>query len=295
MPNPFLLMAVFYLFVALIAAVDAAFTSFTLLPWFAGVPWLRVHFITLGVLTEAVFGVLPAFAAGRRGTDTPSTRWDIWLTLNSGIVLLLAGIPSVNSGLIILGGTLVFAAVILLIMQLRNLGGTESQSTGSFKFYIAGLTYQLVGILIGTGLWVGWSGPLQIGVPKEAHIHANSWGFASLFFAGLLIDLLPALTGAPLAGRRSVTPLLGHDAWRAWAGDGALAQRQSGGAGAGAAVAFDRHDLAIGAADQGAAPKRSLCQSAGMAFGCIVLMDSAASVDGPIGHPPDTWRSRCRH
>ena len=33
MLNPFLLMAVFYLIVALIAAVDAALTSFTLLPW----------------------------------------------------------------------------------------------------------------------------------------------------------------------------------------------------------------------------------------------------------------------
>ena len=39
------------------------------------------------------------------------------------------------------------------------------------------------------------------------HIHANSWGFASLVFAGLLIDLLPALTGAPLASRRTLTPI----------------------------------------------------------------------------------------
>ena len=51
MLNPFLLMAVFYLIVAIVAAADAALTSFTLLPWFAGLPWLRVHFITLGVFT----------------------------------------------------------------------------------------------------------------------------------------------------------------------------------------------------------------------------------------------------
>ena len=63
MLNPFLLMAVFYLIVAIVAAVDAALTSFTLLPWFVGLPWLRVHFITLGVFTEAAFGVLPAFVA----------------------------------------------------------------------------------------------------------------------------------------------------------------------------------------------------------------------------------------
>lgn len=206
MLNPFLLMAVFYLIVAIVAAADAALTGFTLLPWFVGLPWLRVHFITLGVLTEAAFGVLPNFVAARRGAAPPATRWEIWLALNAGLVVLLAGIPSINAALIVTGGTLVFVAVLLLIGQLRGLGAGQGAgpSTGSLKFYVAGLIYLLVGILIGTGLWVGWSEPLCIGVPKEAHIHANSWGFASLVFAGLLIDLLPQLTGAPLASRRVV-------------------------------------------------------------------------------------------
>lgn len=204
MLNPFLLMAVFYLIVAIVAAADAALTSFNLLPWFVGLPWLRAHFITLGVLTETVFGVLPGFVAARRGAATPATRWDIWLILNAGLIVLLAGLPSVNGALIITGGTLIFTAVTLLIFQLRSLGAGHSEGTGSLKFYIAGASYLLVGILIGTGLWVGWSEPLRIGVPKEAHIHANSWGFASLVFAGLVIDLLPALTGKALAARRTL-------------------------------------------------------------------------------------------
>jgi hypothetical protein len=205
MLNPFLLMAAFYLIVAIIAAADAALTSFTLLPWFTGLPWLRVHFITLGVFTEAAFGVLPAYVAARRGVATPATRWDIWLTLNAGLVVLLAGVPSINAGLIITGGTLVFIAVTLLILQVQKLGVGHSEGAGSLKFYVAGLVYLLVGILVGTGLWVGWSEPLRIGVPKEVHIHANSWGFASLVFVGLLIDLLPALTGAALATQRTLT------------------------------------------------------------------------------------------
>jgi len=207
MLNPFLLMAAFYLIVAIVAAADAALSSFNLIPWFVGLPWLRIHFITLGVLTEAAFGVLPAFVAGRRNTETPPTRWDIWLLLNAGLVVLLAGIPSVNAALIITGGTLVFIAVTLLLLQLRGIGGEKTQGTGSLKFYISGLSYLLLGILIGTGLWVGWSEPLRIGIPKEAHIHANSWGFASLVFAGLLVDLLPALTGKPLASRRTINAI----------------------------------------------------------------------------------------
>jgi hypothetical protein len=137
MLNPFLLMAVFYLIVAIVAAADAALTSLNLLPWFVGLPWLRAHFITLGVLTETVFGVLPGFVAARRGAATPATRWDIWLILNAGLIVLLAGLPSVNAALIITGGTLIFTAVTLLIFQLRSLGAGHSEGTGSLKFYIA--------------------------------------------------------------------------------------------------------------------------------------------------------------
>jgi hypothetical protein len=64
-----------------------------------------------------------------------------------------------------------------------------------------------LGILVGTGLWLGWSGPLRISIPLEVHIHANNWGFMSLVFAGLLVDLYPGFTKRPLAWRRSITPI----------------------------------------------------------------------------------------
>ena len=134
MLNPYLLMAAFYLVVAIVAVLDATLTSFNLIPWFTGLPWLRVHFITLGVLTEAAFGVLPAFVASRRGAAIPATRWDIWLLLNAGLVVLLAGVPSINATLIIAGGTLIFIAVTLLILQLRGIGGRQTEGTGSSKF-----------------------------------------------------------------------------------------------------------------------------------------------------------------
>jgi hypothetical protein len=63
------------------------------------------------------------------------------------------------------------------------------------------------GILVGTGPWVGWSEALRLGIPKEVHIHASRWCFASLVFAGLLVDLLPALTSAALASRRTLTTI----------------------------------------------------------------------------------------
>lgn len=193
MVNPYFLMVLLYLFVAVLAALDASFVSFTLVPGFQGIRWLRIHFITLGMLTEMLFGVLPVLVAARMAKPRPKIRWDIWGTLNVGLVVLLTGIPSINGTLILTGGTLIFIAATLLAVQLWQMRSHEVRTDRahnhdhiggqSIKFYVSGLAYLLLGIIIGTGLWLGWSGPLRIQVPLEVHIHANNWGFLSLVFA----------------------------------------------------------------------------------------------------------------
>lgn len=212
MLNPYLLMALLYLAVGALTALDASLTSFSLLGWIAGLRWLRVHFITLGVMSEVIFGVTPALVALAHGRPRPKIRWDIWLTLNMGLVILLVGIPIINQAMIFTGGTLIFVAATLLSWQLWQLRSPHAASprqeeTGSLKFYLTGLAFLLLGITVGTGLWLGWSGPLRIQVPLETHIHANNWGFMSLVFAGLLLDVLPGLTGHALAPRRTVNLL----------------------------------------------------------------------------------------
>src|SRR5512143_4381495 len=121
MANPYLLMAVLYIALAVLAALDSALASLGLLPWFNGIVWLRAHFITLGVLTEVTFGMLPLLVAARGNRARTKTRWDIWLTLNAGLVVLGVGIPLVNGTLMIAGGTLVFIAAVLLFKQLLDL------------------------------------------------------------------------------------------------------------------------------------------------------------------------------
>ena len=207
--NPYFLVSFLYVALAVLSALDASLIHFELLPAFAGLRWVRIHFITLGGLTELAFGVFPILVASRAGLPRPKIRWDIWLTLNLGLLILLVGIPPMNAVLITTGGTLVFIATTLLIVQLARLRapGPAAQSSGGRKFYMAGLAYLLLGILVGTGLWQGWSAWLQIKVPIEVHIHANNWGFMSLLFAGLLIDLYPGFAGRALAWPRSVTPI----------------------------------------------------------------------------------------
>lgn len=209
MPYPYLLMAILYFSLAVLVALDASLTSFTLIPFVSGLRWLRVHLITLGTLTEVVFGVLPGLVALRAGQPRPAMRWDTWLALNAGLLILLVGIPLANALLVIGGGTLIFSAAVLLIRQLRALQPPRITigANGGRAFYLAGLSYLLLGIVVGSGLWFGWVEVLRIAVPIEVHIHANNWGFIALVFAGLLVDLYLDIAGRPLAWPRSVRPI----------------------------------------------------------------------------------------
>lgn len=209
--NPYFLMAVLYVFLALLTAVDASLTSGQIFPWFNGLRWLRVHLIILGVLVQVLFGILPLIVAARAEQTRPKMRWDIWLTLNSGLLILLVGIPMMNVYLIIGGATLVFIAAALLLIQLRTIGTLPGRrilgSPAGQKFYLAGLAFLLLGIFLGAGIWSGWGRWLHLTNVKEVHVHTNLWGFVSLTFAGLLVDLYPDFGQRPLAWPRSITPI----------------------------------------------------------------------------------------
>ena len=211
MLNPYFLFALLYIMLAVLAALDSSLASLNLLPWFNGLRWLRVHLITLGTLTEIIFGLLPILVAARSGRPRPNTRWDIWLILNAGLLTLLVGIPLVNTPLIFVGGTLVFVATSMLVQHVHELRGaavTPARTAPSGRiFYLAGLSYFLLGIIVGTGLWMGWGEWLRIAVPIEVHIHANNWGFMALVFAGLIVDLYPDFAGRSLAWPQSLKPI----------------------------------------------------------------------------------------
>ena len=205
MPFPYLLTTLLYVVLALLAAADASLVSLKLVNVFAALRWLRVHFITLGIITQVAFGVLPGLVANLANKPRPPMKWSIWLALNTGLVALVAGFFGINQPMILTGGTLVFIAAILLFVQLWQMRSGSGQA--SLKFYLTGLFYLLVGIIIGTGLWLNWSPALYIQVPLEAHIHANSWGFMSLVFAGLLVDLIPQITGRPLGSGKALSSI----------------------------------------------------------------------------------------
>lgn len=209
MQTPYLLMTALFASLTLLAAAGSALASWGIMPAFSGLPWLRVHFVSIGVLLEILFGVLPRIAAERNARPQPSMRWDIWLALNGGLITLLIGIPLVSTTLLITGGALIFIAAAALIDQLTRLGAvppTDQFRTGRI-FYTTGLVYLLLGVILGTGMWLGWGEWLRIVNPKEIHVHSNLWGFTALVFAGLFIDVFPSLVGGAWAWPRSVKPI----------------------------------------------------------------------------------------
>ena len=192
-------------------ALDSSLFSFGLVAYLRGMNWLRIHMVTLGVLTEIVFGIVPELVAARAGKPKPRFRWDIWLTLNAGILLLLISIPIVDVLLINTGATLIFLAVLLMAVHLRAISNRSRHqkkaiSTGR-KFYLAGSSYLLLGVFLGAGIWQGWGSWLHLGNLKEVHVHTNLWGFVALVFAGLIVDLYADISKRQLAWPRSVNSI----------------------------------------------------------------------------------------
>ena len=214
MPAPFRWTAVLFAALGALAALDAALVGLGLVPTHAGLLWLRVHLVTLGLLAELAFGLLPGLVALATGGAVPVFRPGRWLLLNLGLLTLMVGIPLVRRPMIALGGTLVLAATVWLILELWRQRPAPAPDAGvqpasGRRFYLAALLFLVVGGLVGTGLWLGWGPGLGIRVPRETHIHANIWGFASLLMAGLLVDLAPALSDRAGLGRRAANLVLG--------------------------------------------------------------------------------------
>lgn len=208
MPYPYFLMSLLYLSLVALAALASILTGLEIIPLFGSLKWLRVHLVTLGALSEIIFGLAPALVAAARQLPRPKIRWDTWLFLNAGLVLLLIGIPTITRSLIVTGGTLVGVAVILLIKQLVDLRPAHAPRKPAVmegrRFYITGLSYLILGGLVGTGLWLGWSEALHIASPIEVHVHTNLWGFAAIILAGSLVDLYPSFADRSLAWPRSI-------------------------------------------------------------------------------------------
>jgi len=199
--DPYLLMAALYLTVGVLAlagrlALEAGVVS--------GLPrarWTTIHLVTIGGMTQALFGALPRLVRAAGGTlaaDRPGVRW---LLLNVGYPLVLVGMTAGSTLVAVAGATLVLVALGSLgIAVARASGPAEVVAFRTAPWFLA------LGILAALGILTGVHGPGGYFGSLEAHVHANVWGFLGLTAAGALSLLVPVVAGEALPRPR----------WRRW-------------------------------------------------------------------------------
>ena len=205
--NPFFYMTFLYFFLGILMVLQTSLLDFGILDNFTAVAisWVRIHFITLGILTQLLFGYLPGYLSSKKDL---TTRWDIWLLINTGLFTFFYGRSLLTNAapLMIFGGLLIFSATLLFIIQLLTIR-EDSKSISTYFYAFAGF-FLLIGIVVGVGIWAGWGDFLQIKNSLEVHIHANNWGFMNLVFTGLLIDVMPILTNKDFKWPNSIKYIL---------------------------------------------------------------------------------------
>lgn len=198
-------------------------------------PWLLVHLLLLGAVTNAIFVWSAHFtdALTRRRATARSRGWQAGrlVTLNIGVVTVVFGMVSAQWGLTLLGSVVVGIAVaghgIVLALQTRS--ALPSRFGATVRYYI----WASLALPIGAGLGATlardpaepWHGRFMI-----AHITVNLLGWVGLTVMGTLVTLWPTMLrtriahGAERVARQGLPILVGSVVVTV---AGALAGRQS--------------------------------------------------------------------
>ncbi|WP_265109876.1 hypothetical protein [Halosolutus halophilus] len=206
--TPFHAAGVVFLAAGFVLALFQGLQQFDLVPQVAWITWTHIHFVTIGAFTQLLFGTLPQLTARKLDRPAPAS----WATrarfigLNGGLLLAWYGRAfgeplwfDVGLGTIWLLTLWLFAVV--LVMTLRSDGGRARDPT--VGFYLLSPFVYLVGLGLAFGLYShGWDVPGGWYGLREAHVHANAWGFLGLAAIGTLYDHFPRLVDADLYSDR---------------------------------------------------------------------------------------------
>jgi cytochrome c oxidase cbb3-type subunit I len=202
MRRAFYTMAAIYLVLALLSLIDKVLIQFGLAPVVTNLYWLRLHLLTIGVLAQAVLGTLPHLLADRLDVKPPGAagQWAVWTLLNLGLLLLEVGQVGVVAWQIHSGATILLGAVLLQLGVLVQMWWrTDGPQPTVIGFYLAAPGFLLLGVLMAMSMLMNWWAPVDYLGVKEAHVHANIFGFTGIVVAGVILDRLPPLFGRTLA------------------------------------------------------------------------------------------------
>ncbi len=200
--TPFYLAGALFLLAGLALATYHGLEQFNLVPRLGWVSWSHIHFVTIGGFTQLLFGMLPQLTARKLKRPLPSNYYD-WLNfagLNSGFLLLWYGRGWGHTWAFDGGLAVIWLLVVgLLVVMLRMVMQSDHAWNATIGLYLVSVFVFLWGITYAYGLYAhiwqvpgGWLGL------REAHVHANAWGFLGLAAIGTLYDFFPRLLNTEL-------------------------------------------------------------------------------------------------
>jgi nitrite reductase (NO-forming) len=203
-----------------VAAWLAALVAISLAGRSSGSPWLLVHLLLLGAVTNAIFVWSSHFADAmlRRRATAGSRRWQACrlLALNVGVVTVVTGMENALWNLTLVGSLVVGAAAaahgITLALQARS--ALPSRFGATVRYYVCASAALPIGAGLGAALARGqaepWHGRLVV-----AHITLNLLGWIGLTVLGTLVTLWPTMLrtriaeGAERVARQALPILVG--------------------------------------------------------------------------------------
>jgi cytochrome c oxidase cbb3-type subunit 1 len=211
--TPFHIAGALLLLAGLVLAVYHGLEQFGLVSRFGWTSWSHIHFVTIGGFTQLLFGMLPQLTARKLDRPLPS-KWYDWMNfvgLNGGFMLLWYGRGGGHTWAFDGGLYLIWLIVAgLLVFLLKMIMQSDRAWNATSGLYLVSIFVFLWGITYAYGLFAhvwqvpgGWLGL------REAHVHANAWGFLGLAAIGTLYDLFPRVLDTELYSER----LKNYSAW----------------------------------------------------------------------------------
>jgi nitrite reductase (NO-forming) len=183
-------------------------------------PWLLVHLLLLGAVTNAIFVWSSHFADAmlRRRATARSRRWEAFriAALNAGVLAVVAGMVTSAWVLTLLGSVVVGGAAAAhgITLALHARAALASRFGSTVRYYV----YASLALPVGAGLGAAlardpvepWHGRLVV-----AHVTLNLLGWIGLTVMGTLVTLWPTMLrtriaeGAERVARQALPILVG--------------------------------------------------------------------------------------
>lgn len=204
--TPFPIGGALFLLAGLVIAVYHGLEQFGFVSQLGWTSWSHIHFVTIGGFTQLLFGILPQLVARKLDRPLPA-KWYDWMNfigLNGGFLLLWYGRGWRHEWAFDIGLYTIWLLVAgLLVIMLKMVMQRDRAWNATIGLYLVSVFVFLWGITYAYGLLIhtlpvpgGWYGL------REAHVHANAWGFLGLAAIGTLYDLFPRILDTNLYSER---------------------------------------------------------------------------------------------